>query len=94
MTEVTVSQAEEYLSVLGASTTPQVTDEEVLKVLGTAYRLGLITGFDWDTNLGRIVCQQIGGVWAEYQDWLKANDINPDTFGWPEGDANSDAGPA
>jgi hypothetical protein len=81
---IEITQAEEYLSVAGATMPPEVSDKDWVLVLASLYRGGFVVGLDWDSPSGQIMLDLIGGVWPGYVEWRDENGIDPDTFRWPE----------
>jgi len=80
---ITLGNAEEYLSVVGAVHPPTVDDRDWLLVIANAYRNGLIRSIDWDTDMGRIALNLIEEIWPGYVEWRDEEGINPDTFARP-----------
>lgn len=77
---VTISQAEEYLSIVGALEPSGADDRDWLLTIANAYRHGFVTGLDWDSDMGRVMMEMVDSVYPEFVEWLSENNIDPDTF--------------
>ena len=75
-----VSEAEEYLSVVGRLLPPDCDDRTWLLVIASGFANGLISELSWDSAQGEILMGFIDEVRPDYLAWLEDQEINPLDF--------------
>jgi hypothetical protein len=75
-----ITEADEYLRVIGRLMPPDCDDKTWLLVIASAYANGLIGEINWDTEQSAILMGFIDQVYPDFQEWLAAEEIDPADF--------------
>jgi hypothetical protein len=76
MTDITPAKASAYLYYVAENPVPEeFTNENFILALAIAYRDGFITGFDWNSDIGKKIREYVSRIWTDFEEWL--NEFEP-----------------
>lgn len=76
----TISQAEQYLRVVGRLVPPDTDDKTWLLIVANGYANGLIGSVDWDSAQGNVLMTIIDEVYPDYEKWVSDEGLDPTEF--------------